>query len=110
MSKRGQLGIIEFKYFIVGLIVGLIGGIILVNLGRTKAIPFSIPVCSSLASCAPAWLKLGKKGQLGIIEFKYFVVGVIVGIILSFILIYLGAKKAIPFQIPFACPAVAAKS
>ena len=36
------------------------------------------------------------KGQLGIIEFKYFVVGLIIGIVLGLLLVFLGAKGIIP--------------
>lgn len=47
MDKRGQLGIIEFKYFMVGLIIGLIIGLVLVLLGTKGVLPFQIPlVCS----------------------------------------------------------------
>ncbi len=42
--KRGQLGIIEFKYFIVGLIIGLIVIIILSGLGNSHTIPFQVPL------------------------------------------------------------------
>lgn len=44
-----------------------------------------------------------KKGQLGIIEFKYFMVGLIIGIIVAFILVLLGTKGVIPFKIPLVC-------
>ncbi|MBS3126916.1 hypothetical protein J4228_01995 [Candidatus Woesearchaeota archaeon] len=44
MSKRGQLGIIEFKYFIIGLLIGLLGGFILVYLGTAQILPFSVPL------------------------------------------------------------------
>ena len=44
MEKRGQLGIIEFKYFIVGLVFGLILGLILVYLGTVEVIPFRLPL------------------------------------------------------------------
>ena len=43
-NKKGQLGFIEFKYFIVGLIIGLILALVLVYLG-TKGVIFKIPVC-----------------------------------------------------------------
>ncbi|MBI4152193.1 hypothetical protein HY495_00650 [Candidatus Woesearchaeota archaeon] len=49
---------------------------------------------------------LAKRGQLGFIEFKYFIVGLIIGIVIGLVLIYLGSKGIIPFSIPFACPAV----
>jgi hypothetical protein len=44
-DKKAQLGAIEFKFFLYGLIVGLIGGIVLVFLGTKGTIPFKIPVC-----------------------------------------------------------------
>jgi len=45
-----------------------------------------------------------KRGQLGFIEFKYFMVGLLIGIVVGLVLIYLGTKGVIPFHIPFACP------
>ena len=48
MNKRGQLGIIEFKYFMFGLGVGLVVALVLVWLGSSGILPFQIPlVCSS---------------------------------------------------------------
>ncbi len=44
-----------------------------------------------------------KRGQLGIIEFKYFMVGLIIGIVLGLVLVFLGAKGIIPFKIPVVC-------
>ncbi len=46
MNKRGQLGIIEFKYFMVGLFIGLIIALVVVALGTNGVIPFKVPfVC-----------------------------------------------------------------
>ncbi len=45
MNKKGQLGPIEFKFFIIGLIIGLIVALVLVYLGTKGIIPFKIPVC-----------------------------------------------------------------
>lgn len=45
-----------------------------------------------------------KRGQLGIIEFKYFMVGLLMGIVLGLILVYLGTAKVLPFTIPLVCP------
>ncbi|MBI2102517.1 hypothetical protein HYT55_01660 [Candidatus Woesearchaeota archaeon] len=42
--KKGQLGIIEFKYFMTGLFIGLIAIIIVVGLGSAGTIPFKIPL------------------------------------------------------------------
>jgi len=44
-----------------------------------------------------------KRGQLGIIEFKYFIVGLIVGIVLGLVLVYLGTKGILPFKVPLVC-------
>jgi len=44
MEKRGQLGIIEFKYFMGGLVFGLILALVLVYLGNSGVIPFKIPL------------------------------------------------------------------
>ena len=46
---------------------------------------------------------MDKRGQLGIIEFKYFVGGLVVGIIVGLILVFLGVKGVIPFKIPLVC-------
>ena len=95
MQKRGQLGIIEFKYFMVGLLVGIIGGLALVLLGTKKILPFQIPfLCGFIGQ---------KKGQLGMIEFQYFMAGFGVGLVLSFVLVYLGTAGVIPFKIPLVC-------
>lgn len=95
-SKKGQLGIIEFKFFMYGLIVGLLGGLILVLLGSKKILPFQVPfVCGSAL--------FNRKGQLGVIELQYFLGGFVVGIILSLILIYLGTVNVLPFKIPLVC-------
>ncbi|MFH1275858.1 MAG: hypothetical protein ABIH82_01995 [Candidatus Woesearchaeota archaeon] len=96
ISKKGQLGIIEGKFFIVGFLIGIVGGLILVYLSTAKIIPFSIPVvCGSFF--------LNKKGQLGPIEAKYFFMGFLTGIIISLVLVYLGSAGIIPFKIPMVC-------
>ena len=95
MKKRGQLGIIEFQYFMGGLIAGLIGGFILVYLSMKEIIPFKIPIV-----CGTFFLNQDKKGQLGIIEFKFFMIGLLVGLISAFILVYLGTTGVLPFSIP----------
>ena len=43
MNKKAQLGIIEFKYFIIGLIIGLIVGGLVVYLMANGTIPFKLP-------------------------------------------------------------------
>ncbi len=49
-----------------------------------------------------------KRGQLGIIEFKYFMVGFIIAFILALVLVYLGSVGVLPFKIPLVCGSVAA--
>ena len=44
-----------------------------------------------------------KRGQLGIIEFKYFMVGLLVGIVIALVLVMLGTKGILPFKIPLVC-------
>ncbi len=46
---------------------------------------------------------MDKRGQLGIIEFKYFLGGLVVGIIIALVLVLLGQKEIIPFQVPLVC-------
>lgn len=48
-NKRGQLGIIEFKFFMFGLIAGLIAALVLVALMNNGTIGFQLPMvtCSS---------------------------------------------------------------
>jgi len=46
-----------------------------------------------------------KKGQLGIIEMKFAVIGALVGLILAIVLIYLANNGIlIPFKLSFLCP------
>ena len=93
MSKKGQLGIIEFKFFMYGLFTGLIGSLVLTALGKRSVLPFSIPfVCG-----------FNRKGQLVQIEFHYFMAGFAIGLIGGFILIALGQNGILPFPIPFVC-------
>ncbi len=42
-----------------------------------------------------------KRGQLGIIEFKYFLFGLILGIIIALVVVFLGAKGVIPNFLSF---------
>ncbi len=52
-----------------------------------------------------------KKGQLGWIEFKYFISGVAIGLVIFIILMFLGNSGIIPFKLSslsFLCPAVGA--
>jgi hypothetical protein len=106
MLKRGQLGIIEFKYFMGGFFFGLIGSFILVLLGNKDIIPFKIPVvCGSVFFSN----KFGKKGQLGVIEFKFFMMGLLGGLVGGLALVWLGTSGVLPFEIPLVCAQVAAK-
>ncbi len=43
MNKKAQLGIIEFKYFIFGLVIGLIVGGVAVYLMANGTIPIKLP-------------------------------------------------------------------
>ena len=53
MEKRGQLGIIEFKYFIVGLFIGIIVALILAFLGSSGVLPFTMP----------GWMTVHRNGE-----------------------------------------------
>jgi uncharacterized protein YacL len=44
-NKKAQLGMIELKFFFIGLVIGLIVALVLVFLGSKGIIPFKIPVC-----------------------------------------------------------------
>lgn len=45
-GRKGQLEFIEAKYFIIGLLFGVIAGLVLIKLGMIKVLPFKIPfVC-----------------------------------------------------------------
>ncbi len=48
-----------------------------------------------------------KKAQLGIIEFKFFFIGLIIGITVTIVLILLANKGILPFSMKFLCPAAA---
>lgn len=101
MEKRGQLGIIEFKYAVGGFVVGLIAGFVLVLLGSKKVLPFEIPlVCGSI-------LFANKKAQLGAIEAKFAIIGFFIGLIVALVLVYLGSAGVLPFEIPWVCAAPA---
>ena len=47
-----------------------------------------------------------KKAQLGIIEAKFLLIGLVIGIVLTIILIYLGARGNVGFLkfLGFVCP------
>ncbi len=102
LLKRGQLGIIEFQYFMVGFGIGLVGGLVLILLGTKKILPFEIPlVCGS--TLLTGFLPKDKKGQLGIIEMQYFMVGFGIGLVAGLVLVLLGTKGILPFKIPLVC-------
>lgn len=46
---------------------------------------------------------MNKKGQLGIIEAKFFLFGLIAGIVLTVVLILLANKGILPFKLAFLC-------
>ena len=46
---------------------------------------------------------LNKKAQLGMIEFKFFLYGLIFGVIVGLVLTFLGTAGIIPFQMPVVC-------
>ncbi|MBT4538824.1 hypothetical protein HOI26_05710 [Candidatus Woesearchaeota archaeon] len=46
---------------------------------------------------------MNKRGQLGIIEFKYFIMGLIIGLIIMFVLAGLSCNGVLPFKFPWVC-------
>jgi len=50
---------------------------------------------------------MDKKAQLGIIEIKFLLIGLVLGIIAAVILIMLANKGVLPFKLTFLCPSVA---
>ena len=102
MEKRGQLGIIEMKYFMIGFFIGIITSLILVVLGNKNVLPFKIPFVCGPALFSKNFMK-NKKGQLAMIEFHFFLGGLVVGIILGLVLIWLGTAGIIPFKVPLVC-------
>lgn len=44
-----------------------------------------------------------KKGQLGIIEFKYFMIGLLIGLVIALVLVWLGTADVLPFKVPLVC-------
>lgn len=48
-------------------------------------------------------MKLGKRGQLGWIEMKFFFLGLLIGFILGLVLVLLGTKGILPFKMPLVC-------
>jgi hypothetical protein len=91
-GKKGQLGVIEFKFFMIGLFIGIISGLALVFMGSKKIIPFQIPfVCGFFKK---------KKGQLMAIEFHFFLAGFVIGVVGAAVLVYLGRVDVIPFKFP----------
>ena len=50
-------------------------------------------------------LSKSKKAQLGIIEAKFLLMGLVIGIVLAFVLVFLANKGIlIPFKLTFLCP------
>lgn len=52
-------------------------------------------------------LCFSKKAQLGMIEFKFFFVGLVIAIIVAIVVIYLANKGILPFSMDFLCSAPA---
>ena len=102
IKKRGQLGIIEFKYFIVGFFIGIITSLVLVLLGTKNVLPFKIPFVCGSALFSKNFRK-NKKGQLAMIEFQYAMVGFGIGIVVGLVLVWLGSAGILPFKIPLVC-------
>ena len=46
---------------------------------------------------------MGKRGQLGLIEFKFFLIGLVIGLIIALVLVFLGNKEIIPNFLGFLC-------
>jgi hypothetical protein len=105
MNKRGQLGFIELRFFMIGFFIGLIAGLVLTMLGTIGVLPFQIPfICGSIMLLGKKPL-INKKGQLAAIEFHFLLGGLVVGLVLALILIGLGSYGVLPFEIPLVCPA-----
>lgn len=47
-----------------------------------------------------------KKAQLGIIEMKFLLIGVVLGIVLALAIVFLANKGVLPFRLTFLCPAI----
>ena len=45
-----------------------------------------------------------KKAQLGIIEAKFLLIGLVIGIILAVVIILLANRGVLPFKLSFFCP------
>lgn len=50
-----------------------------------------------------------KKAQLGMIEFKFAMIGVIMGIIITIVVIYLANNGTLPFNMNIVCPKLPVK-
>ena len=46
-----------------------------------------------------------KKAQLGIIEFKFLMIGLVIGLVAAVVLVLLANKGMLPFKLSFLCPA-----
>lgn len=99
MEKRGQLGIIEAKFFFIGLFSGLVIGSVLVKLGGKKMLPWGLSVPFVCGTVLPR----DKKGQLIQLEFHFLWIGTVTGIIASWVLIFLSKTKVIPIDLSFLC-------
>jgi len=97
MDKRGQLVAIEIKFFIIGFLVGLGGGLALINFSERGKLPFKIPIV-----CGASYLvnNMSKKGQLLALEFHFAWIGAVVGLVGAGALVFFGRTGVLPFQLP----------
>ena len=42
-NKKAQLGIIEFKFAVIGFVIGVISTVVLIILSKNGVLPFKIP-------------------------------------------------------------------
>lgn len=48
-------------------------------------------------------MDMNKKGQLGAIEMKFFLIGLLIGMVIAVTLVVLSSKGILPFTIPWVC-------
>lgn len=99
MEKRGQLGIIEAKFFLIGVISGLILGSVLLKLGAKKMLPWNL----SVPFVCGAFMPRDKKGQLIQLEWHFLWIGALIGMVLSWVLVFLSKTKVISLDLTFLC-------
>jgi len=99
MEKRGQLGIIEAKFFLIGFFSGLVIGSVLLKLGVKKMLPWNL----SVPFVCGVFMPSNKKGQLIQLEWHFLWIGGVIGIIVSWVLMVLSRTKVIPVDLTFLC-------